>query len=205
MFQPSPILKAYTSLTHAFPDPLATQAAEILEYKASRELLEAWLSGDLVLTSEMPRSIPVEQITDEVLEKVAQSKPVTLSVPVPTHAPAAPLNRELPILPPTKLPRMTVAENGSLQPAEKGAAKEQTPGEIQTAFKGQPMLVHSPKLTKALKKLASERGENMATMLKRMGFHNGSASLRSVLNKSGGVTTVYAQYFKNLLGPEVLV
>ena len=204
MFQPSPILKAYTSLTLAFPNPLATQAAEILENAASRELLEAWLNGDLVLTSDKPRSIPVEQITDEVLEKVAQSKPVTLSVPVPTQAPSAPLNFELPILPPTKLPRLT-AKDGVLIPAESEAAKVATSGELQKVFKGPPMLVHSPKLTKALKRLASDRGELLSPMLKDMGFSNGTANLRSVLNKKGGVTTCYAQYFESLLGPEVMV
>lgn len=138
MFQPSPILKAYTSLTLAFPDPLATQAAEILEYKASRELLEAWLSGDLVLTSDMPRSIPVEQITDEVLEKVVQSKPVTFSVPVPTQAPSAPLNQELPFMPPNKLPCLTADANGALHPVEAEAAKVATPGEFPEVFKGPP-------------------------------------------------------------------
>lgn len=45
----------------------------------------------------------------------------------------------------------------------------------------------------------------MASMLKKMGFSNGSASLRSVISKSGGVTTVYANYFESLLGSEVMV
>lgn len=188
-FQPSPILKAYTSLTLAFPDPLALQAADILENRASRELLEAWLSGDLILSSDKPRSIPVEQIT----------------VPVPTKAPSAPLNQEVPILPPTKLPRMTV-ENGSLQPAaETEAAKEQEPGELPTAFKSGPGLINSPKLTKKMKQLASSRKIPLGTMLKQMGFANGAASLRSVLNKKGGISTVYAEYFESLFGSEVMV
>jgi len=206
MFQPSPILKAYTSLTLAFPDPTATQAAEILENKASRELLEAWLSGDLVLTSDRPSSIPVEQITDEMLElqKIGHMpilRHEKVAIPIP---PSAPLNQELPILPPTKLPRLT-AKDGVLIPAESESAKVAAPGELQKVFKGPPMLVHSPKLTKALKKLASERGELLSPMLKDMGFSNGTANLRSVLNKKGGVTTVYAQYFESLLGPEVMV
>lgn len=204
MFQPSPILKAYTSLTLAFPDPLALQAADILENRASRELLEAWLSGDLILSSDKPRSIPVEQITDEMLASAVKSKPVTLSVPVPTKAPSAPLNQELPILPPTKLPRMTV-ENGSLQPVETEAAKAQEPGELPTAFKSGPGLINSPKLTKKMKQLASSRKIPLGTMLKQMGFANGAASLRSVLNKKGGISTVYAEYFESLFGSEVMV
>lgn len=186
-FQPSPILKAYTSLTLAFPDPLALQAADILENRASNELLQAWLSGDLILASdsEKPSSKPVEQITDEMLASAVKSKPVTLSVPVPTQAPSAPLNQELPVLLPIKLPRMTV-ENGSLQPAaETEAAKAQEPGELPMAFKSGTGLINSPKLTKKMKQLASSRKIPLGTMLKQMGFANGAASLRSVLNKKG--------------------
>jgi hypothetical protein len=199
MFQPSPILKAYTSLTLAFPNPLATQAAEILENAASRELLEAWLSGDLVLTGDKPRSIPVEQITDEMLVPISRYEKVAIPIP-----PSAPLNQELPILPPTKLPRLT-AKDGVLIPAEKEAAKDSKPGELSKAFKADPGLIHSPRLTKRLKRLASDLGMTLGATLKQMGFPNGAASLRSVLNKKGGVTTVYAMYFESLFGPEVMV
>lgn len=191
MFKPSTVFTAWSQLARLENNPIAKEAADVLESDALYELKHAWLNGQISPTPSQVSQKEIDLLVADFTRKT-QGDVARLNKTVTATPDAVIVSNQVPD---------TLTKSNETSEASQAAADL---GELPQVFKGTSKSVCGQTVRKLWRKKAESLGLTQTELAKKVGM-KAFSSMSALRSKSKTVSTQYADFLAILLGPEVLV